>query len=174
MRNNCVGMLYYGRNVKMVKLKSLWSVWISFRFPGVTVLPSLQACDLHAAIQTCFAIVNSSTSEGMPSAVLEVWLTHLPGLKLTTVLLIYYYYYYYYCYHLIFINSWSFTPSIPVITLYVIVIFYFWELFQHLIIFFKNKTFNCLSKSDYGSLATYENSGIFSLCLVRQLDLKMV
>lgn len=32
----------------------------------------LPACDLHAAIQDSFAVVNSSTSEGMASAVLEV------------------------------------------------------------------------------------------------------
>ena len=64
--------------LKMVKLKFTLTVWISFRFPGVIVLPSLQACDLHAAIQTCFAVVNSSTSEGMASAVLEVcdWRVH--------------------------------------------------------------------------------------------------
>ena len=75
-------MLHYERNVKMVKLKSIWSVWISFRFPGVIVLPSLQTCDLHAAIQTCFAVVNSSTSEGMATAVLEVCDWHVHLLKL--------------------------------------------------------------------------------------------
>ena len=32
----------------------------------------LPACDLHAAIQDSFAVVNSSTSEGMASALLEV------------------------------------------------------------------------------------------------------
>lgn len=50
------------------------------RFPGVIVLPSLQACDLHAAIQTCFAVVNSSTSEGMASAVLESMALGVPVL----------------------------------------------------------------------------------------------
>lgn len=64
--------MYGQRNVKILWLKSIWTVWISFRFPGVNVLPSLQACDLHAAIQSCLAVVNSSTSEGMASAVLEV------------------------------------------------------------------------------------------------------
>ncbi|XP_078362582.1 glycosyltransferase 1 domain-containing protein 1-like isoform X1 [Oculina patagonica] len=41
------------------------------RLPGVVVLPPLQSWDLHAAIQNCFAVVNSSTSEGMASALLE-------------------------------------------------------------------------------------------------------
>ena len=36
------------------------------------MLQPLQTCDLHAAIQNCFAVVNSSTSEGMASALLEV------------------------------------------------------------------------------------------------------
>lgn len=35
-------------------------------------MPSLPACDLHGAIQDCFAVVNSSSSEGMASAILEV------------------------------------------------------------------------------------------------------
>ena len=35
-------------------------------------MPPLPACDLHAAIQDSFAVVNSSRSEGMASAVLEV------------------------------------------------------------------------------------------------------
>ena len=35
-------------------------------------MPSLPGCDLHAAIQDCFAVVNSSSSEGMASAILEV------------------------------------------------------------------------------------------------------
>lgn len=35
-------------------------------------MPSLPACDLHATIQDCFAVVNSSSSEGMASAILEV------------------------------------------------------------------------------------------------------
>lgn len=35
-------------------------------------MESLLSCDLHAAIKDCFAVVNSSTSEGMASAVLEV------------------------------------------------------------------------------------------------------
>jgi len=43
-------------------------------------LPSLQACDLHAAMQTCFAVVNSSTSEGMASAVLESMALGVPVL----------------------------------------------------------------------------------------------
>ncbi|XP_078362575.1 glycosyltransferase 1 domain-containing protein 1-like [Oculina patagonica] len=41
------------------------------RLPGVVMLPPLQSFDLHAAIQNCFAVVNSSTSEGMASALLE-------------------------------------------------------------------------------------------------------
>ena len=35
-------------------------------------MPPIPACDLHAAIQDSFAVINSSTSEGMASAVLEV------------------------------------------------------------------------------------------------------
>ena len=35
-------------------------------------MESILSCDLHAAIQDSFAVVNSSTSEGMASAVLEV------------------------------------------------------------------------------------------------------
>ena len=45
---------------------------IVFRLPGVVLLPPLPTCDLHAAIQDSFAVINSSTSEGMASAVLEV------------------------------------------------------------------------------------------------------
>lgn len=41
------------------------------RFPGVYIFPPLPARDLHAAMQNCFAVVNSSTSEGMASALLE-------------------------------------------------------------------------------------------------------
>lgn len=41
------------------------------RLPGVVLIPPLPACDLHAAIQDSFAVINSSTSEGMASAVLE-------------------------------------------------------------------------------------------------------
>lgn len=41
------------------------------RYPGVVLMPSLPACDLHGAIQDCFAVVNSSSSEGMASAILE-------------------------------------------------------------------------------------------------------
>ncbi|KAJ7333825.1 Glycosyl transferases group 1 [Desmophyllum pertusum] len=50
------------------------------RLPGVVVLPPLPACDLHAAIQNCFAVVNSSTSEGMASAVLESMVLGVPVL----------------------------------------------------------------------------------------------
>ena len=45
---------------------------ITIRYPGVVLTPSLPACDLHGAIQDCFAVVNSSSSEGMASAILEV------------------------------------------------------------------------------------------------------
>lgn len=41
------------------------------RFPGVVIIQPLLSCDLHAAIQDSFAVVNSSTSEGMASAILE-------------------------------------------------------------------------------------------------------
>ena len=42
-------------------------------------MPPLPACDLHAAIQDSFAVINSSTSEGMASAVLEVSGVHMKG-----------------------------------------------------------------------------------------------
>lgn len=41
------------------------------RLPGVAVIQPLLPCDLHAAMQNSFAIVNSSLSEGMASAILE-------------------------------------------------------------------------------------------------------
>ena len=53
-------------------LLTFGTVTITCRFPGVYIFPPLPACDLHAAMQSCFAVVNSSTSEGMASALLEV------------------------------------------------------------------------------------------------------
>lgn len=50
------------------------------RLPGVVVMESLLSCDLHAAIKDCFAVVNSSTSEGMASAVLESMALGVPVL----------------------------------------------------------------------------------------------
>lgn len=50
------------------------------RFPGVHIFPPLPACDLHAAMQSCFAVVNSSTSEGMASALLESMALGVPVL----------------------------------------------------------------------------------------------
>ncbi|NXQ55038.1 GL1D1 protein, partial [Anthoscopus minutus] len=41
------------------------------RAPGVHVLQELPQEELHAAVQRCFAVVNSSTSEGMSAAILE-------------------------------------------------------------------------------------------------------
>ena len=42
------------------------------RLPGVLLLPAISKRDLHAAIRDSFALVNSSLSEGMSSAILEV------------------------------------------------------------------------------------------------------
>ena len=42
------------------------------RLPGVAVIQPLLPCDLHAAMKNSFAVVNSSLSEGMASAILEV------------------------------------------------------------------------------------------------------
>ncbi|NWV59148.1 GL1D1 protein, partial [Malurus elegans] len=42
------------------------------RAPGVHLLPELPQAELHAAVRRCFAVVNSSISEGMSAAILEV------------------------------------------------------------------------------------------------------
>lgn len=42
------------------------------RAPGVHLLAELPQEELHAAVRRCFAVVNSSTSEGMSAAILEV------------------------------------------------------------------------------------------------------
>ncbi|XP_074869098.1 glycosyltransferase 1 domain-containing protein 1 isoform X2 [Carettochelys insculpta] len=41
------------------------------RAPGVHLLQEIPQDDLHAAVKKCFAVVNSSTSEGMSAAILE-------------------------------------------------------------------------------------------------------
>lgn len=42
------------------------------RAPGVHLLQDMPQDDLHAAMRRCFAVVNSSISEGMSAAILEV------------------------------------------------------------------------------------------------------
>lgn len=42
------------------------------RAPGVHLLQEMPQDDLHAAMKRCFAVVNSSISEGMSAAILEV------------------------------------------------------------------------------------------------------
>lgn len=42
------------------------------RAPGVHLLQEVPQDDLHAAMKRCFAVVNSSISEGMSAAILEV------------------------------------------------------------------------------------------------------
>ncbi|XP_055971378.1 glycosyltransferase 1 domain-containing protein 1 [Sorex fumeus] len=56
------------------------------RSPGVRLLPEMPQEDLHAVIRNCFALVNSSVSEGMSAAILEamelevpVLARHIPG-----------------------------------------------------------------------------------------------
>ena len=43
-----------------------------FRTPGVRLLREMPQEDLHAALKNCFAVLNSSVSEGMSAAILEV------------------------------------------------------------------------------------------------------
>lgn len=43
-----------------------------FRTAGVRLLGEMPQGDLHAALRNCFAVVNSSMSEGMSAAILEV------------------------------------------------------------------------------------------------------
>ncbi|XP_051625015.1 glycosyltransferase 1 domain-containing protein 1 isoform X1 [Manacus candei] len=50
------------------------------RAPGVHLLQELPQDDLHAAVKRCFALVNSSTSEGMSAAILEAMDLDVPVL----------------------------------------------------------------------------------------------
>ncbi|XP_058707855.1 glycosyltransferase 1 domain-containing protein 1 isoform X2 [Poecile atricapillus] len=50
------------------------------RLPGVHVLQELPQQELHAALRRCFAVVNSSTSEGMSAAILEAMDLDIPVL----------------------------------------------------------------------------------------------
>ena len=43
-----------------------------FRTPGVRLIGEMAQEDLHAVVKNCFAVVNSSVSEGMSAAILEV------------------------------------------------------------------------------------------------------
>ena len=58
--------------MKMLLLKFPVHSMLIYRFSGVMVLPAISKCDLHAAIRDSFALVNTSLSEGMSSAILEV------------------------------------------------------------------------------------------------------
>uniref|UniRef100_A0A8C3T1Y7 Glycosyltransferase 1 domain containing 1 n=1 Tax=Chelydra serpentina TaxID=8475 RepID=A0A8C3T1Y7_CHESE len=49
------------------------------RAPGVHLLQEIPQDDLHAAVKRCFAVVNSSISEGMSAAILEVITSKLRG-----------------------------------------------------------------------------------------------
>lgn len=44
----------------------------SFRAAGVRLIREMCQEDLHAVVKSCFALVNSSVSEGMSAAILEV------------------------------------------------------------------------------------------------------
>uniref|UniRef100_A0A7M4FP02 Glycosyltransferase 1 domain containing 1 n=1 Tax=Crocodylus porosus TaxID=8502 RepID=A0A7M4FP02_CROPO len=50
------------------------------RSPGVHLLQEIPQDDLHAAVKRCFAVVNSSISEGMSAAVLEAMDLDVPVL----------------------------------------------------------------------------------------------
>ncbi|NWS11845.1 GL1D1 protein, partial [Pachyramphus minor] len=50
------------------------------RAPGVHLLQELPQDDLHAAMRRCFAVVNSSISEGMSAAILEAMDLEVPVL----------------------------------------------------------------------------------------------
>ncbi|XP_039936533.1 glycosyltransferase 1 domain-containing protein 1 [Hirundo rustica] len=50
------------------------------RAPGVHVLQELPQEELHAAVRACFALVNSSISEGMSAAILEAMDLDIPVL----------------------------------------------------------------------------------------------
>lgn len=45
---------------------------VSFRAAGVRLIQEMSQEDLHAVVKSCFALVNSSVSEGMSAAILEV------------------------------------------------------------------------------------------------------
>ena len=48
------------------------SLFCSFRAAGVRLIREMCQEDLHAVVKSCFALVNSSVSEGMSAAILEV------------------------------------------------------------------------------------------------------
>ncbi|NXT75832.1 GL1D1 protein, partial [Zapornia atra] len=50
------------------------------RAPGVHLLQEMPQDDLHAAVKRCFAVVNSSVSEGMSAAILEAMDLDVPVL----------------------------------------------------------------------------------------------
>ena len=50
-----------------------------FRAAGVRLIREMPQGDLHAALKNCFAVVNSSVSEGMSAAILEVGTSPSPG-----------------------------------------------------------------------------------------------
>lgn len=53
------------------------------RAPGVHLLQELPQDDLHAAMKRCFAVVNSSISEGMSAAILEVITSERSGFSVS-------------------------------------------------------------------------------------------
>jgi hypothetical protein len=48
-----------------------------FRAAGVRLVGEMPQEDLHAVVKNCFALVNSSVSEGMSAAILEVSITRV-------------------------------------------------------------------------------------------------
>lgn len=51
---------------------SMLSLLCYFRAAGVRLIREMCQEDLHAVVKSCFALVNSSVSEGMSAAILEV------------------------------------------------------------------------------------------------------
>ncbi|XP_053445531.1 glycosyltransferase 1 domain-containing protein 1 isoform X2 [Nycticebus coucang] len=51
-----------------------------FRATGVRLMGEMPQADLHAAVKNCFAVVNSSVSEGMSAAILEAMDLEVPVL----------------------------------------------------------------------------------------------
>ncbi|KAF5927122.1 hypothetical protein HPG69_010624 [Diceros bicornis minor] len=54
-----------------------------FRMAGVRLIREMPQEDLHAVVKNCFAVVNSSVSEGMSAAILEVTMPTLQRIRFT-------------------------------------------------------------------------------------------
>ncbi|XP_077895504.1 glycosyltransferase 1 domain-containing protein 1 isoform X2 [Ictidomys tridecemlineatus] len=75
----------FTREVKARVKSPSWASWMQplllcFRAAGVRLMGEMQREDLHAALRNCFALVNSSISEGMSAAILEAMDLEVPVL----------------------------------------------------------------------------------------------